>query len=77
MLLRAADPEMKTKAGETYAIGSPFISPFIGGGLVSTSAPMLIAGYGALTIGIGFTAAAVATLVLARFCGWWQAPAGK
>lgn len=77
MLLRAADPEMKTKAGETYAIGSPFISPFIGGGLVSTSAPMLIAGYGALTIGIGFTIAAVATLVLARFCGWWQAPAGK
>jgi ESS family glutamate:Na+ symporter len=77
MLLRTADPEMKTKAGETYAIGSPFISPFVGGGLFSTSAPLLIAKYGALKVGAIFTVAAVAVLFVAKLCGWWNKPASK
>ncbi len=74
MLLRTADPEMKTMAGETFAIGSPIISPFIGGGFITASVPVLLATYGAATVGAAFTAGAFGVLLLARLAGWWHEP---
>lgn len=35
LLLRATDPEMKTDAGRAFALDSPFVSRFVGGGLIT------------------------------------------
>lgn len=70
MLLRTCDPKMKTDAGAIYALGCPFMSPFIGGGLVTTAYPMLILKFGALYTGIGLFVAALLILFLMRMFLW-------
>lgn len=73
MLLRTCDPKMKTDAGTVYALGCPFMSPFIGGGLVTTAYPMLILKFGALYTGIGLCIAAFLILFLMRMFLWNKA----
>lgn len=77
MLLRTADPKMETDAGTVYALGSPFMSPFIGGGLITTAYPMLIKEFGALTSGFAFCGAALAVLLLMRIFLWIKTPQMK
>jgi len=70
MLLRTVDPRMETDAGPVYALGSPFMSPFIGGGLITTAYPMLIKRFGALQTGIGLCAGALLIILLLRVFFW-------
>ncbi|GAB3477237.1 sodium/glutamate symporter [Nocardiopsis coralliicola] len=75
MLLRVADPQMKTNAYRAFALRAPFVSPFIGGGLVTASFPLIAAEYGNLWLGLGCAALCVALVLLARPLGLWTAPA--
>jgi ESS family glutamate:Na+ symporter len=74
MLLRTADPKMETDVGTVYALGCPFMSPFIGGGLVTTAYPMLIKGFGAMTTGLGFCGGALVLLIILRLFFWVKNP---
>lgn len=46
MLLRCSDPKYETKAASNYALGTTVVSPFIGGGLVTSMWPILITSMG-------------------------------
>lgn len=70
MLLRTADPEVKTEAGSMYALGTPFTSAFIGGGLVTSAVPYMIQSQGALTTGLIFTGGVLAVFVVLRLFFW-------
>ena len=70
MLLRTADPEVKTEAGSMYALGTPFTSAFIGGGLVTSAIPLLIEAQGALTVGLIFTGLFLAFFLVLRIFFW-------
>ncbi len=72
MLLRTVDPEMKTEGGKVYALSTPFTSAFIGGGLVSTAYPFLIADWGALKCGLLFTALSAACILVCALIGFWN-----
>ncbi len=70
MLLRTVDPKMETDAGTVYALGCPFSSPFIGGGLITTAYPYIILSMGALSTGLVFCAAAAVLILLLRIFCW-------
>lgn len=42
MLLRMIDPDLRTDAAKTYAMGAPLTAPFIGGGVISFLLPKVI-----------------------------------
>ena len=70
MLLRTADPKMETEAGTIYALGCPLMSPFIGGGLVTTAYPYIIQSLGSMTAGLIFCGASIAILIVLRLLFW-------
>lgn len=67
VLLRIVDPELKTEAAKEYAIAAPFSAPFIGGGMLTITLPLLV--LERVPIGIS---AAVLTLVVSALVaiGW-------
>ena len=70
MLLRSSDPKMETDAGTIYALDGPLMSPFIGGGLVTSMWPFLIASMGAMKFGFIACAISLAILVVLRLFFW-------
>ena len=70
MLLRTSDPKMETDAGTIYALDCPFMSPFIGGGLVTAMYPYLILQMGSLGAGLALCGASIALLVVLRLFFW-------
>lgn len=70
MLLRTADPEVKTEAGSMYALGTPFTSAFIGGGLVTSAVPLMIQAKGALVTGLIFTGLFLVFFAVLRLFFW-------
>ncbi|MED3571316.1 sodium/glutamate symporter [Cytobacillus praedii] len=74
MLLRTADPEMKTDSGKAYALRAPFYSPFLGGGLLTALVPVLVIKYGALSVGIGSLAIFIVIILLSRLFGLYNKP---
>lgn len=74
MLLRAADPEMRTNAYRAFALRSPFVSPFIGGGLVTSAFPLIVVHYGNLWLAVGCVVLSVLMVVVARMTGMWRTP---
>jgi ESS family glutamate:Na+ symporter len=72
MLLRTVDPDMKTDAAKIYALNAPFSSPFIGGGLVTSAYPALIAMFGAVQCGAAFMGLALLCLIGCRIVGCWN-----
>jgi len=70
MLLRTADPKMETDAGSVYALDGPLMSPFIGGGLVTTAYPYIIRSLGAAMTGLLFCAASLAIIGVLRLFFW-------
>ena len=70
MLLRTSDPKMETDAGAIYALDCPFMSPFIGGGLVTTLYPYFIHSWGVLNAGLFFCVASIALLGVLRVFFW-------
>ncbi len=74
MLLRTVDPEMKSDAAKAYAMRAPFLSPIVGGGLLTSVLPLLVSNYGSLAIGLTFLFACVLLLAMARMFGFWHNP---
>lgn len=74
MLLRAADPQMKTNAYRGFALRAPFTSPFVGGGLITAMFPILAAQYGNLWLGLGCLVLCLALIGLAMAVGIWKKP---
>ncbi len=74
MLLRTVDPKMETDAGTIYALGCPLMSPFIGGGLVTTAYPYIINSIGPLAAGLIFCGASIAVLIVLRLTLWNKNP---
>lgn len=70
MLLRTVDPKIETDAGTIYALGTPFTSAFIGGGLVTTAVPYLIQYIGALYTGLAFLCANILVFIVLRLFFW-------
>lgn len=70
MLLRTCDPKMETEAGTIYALDCPFMSPFIGGGLVTTAYPYIILSLGSLKAGLLFCAGSIALVLVLRLFFW-------
>lgn len=70
MLLRTCDPKMETEAGSIYALSTPFSSPFIGGGLLTTAIPYLIRSFGSLNTGLLFSAGTVVIFAILRLFFW-------
>lgn len=77
MLLRTTDPKMETNTGTIYALNGPFMSPFIGGGLVTSMWPYLIQRFGALGFGFAACGVSVAILIALRIFFWEKSPVRK
>lgn len=71
LLMRTCDPELKSDAGTMYALSSTFMSPYIGGGLLTSAYPFLILSWGSLNAGIVFTILAVVLILFLKFAGFW------
>lgn len=74
MLLRAADPNQTFGALRGFALRSPFASPFIGGGLLTSLLPVVVSNFGNLTVGIGSIVLAVVLVILVMAIGMWRKP---
>ena len=61
---------METDAVTIYALDCPFMSPFIGGGLVTAMYPYLILQMGSLGAGLALCGASIALLVVLRLFFW-------
>lgn len=70
MLLRVVDPEYETPAAKSFGFKQILYEPFMGGGFITASAPLLIASYG---VGASLSVAAASilgALVIAYVAGW-------
>ncbi|MBQ2997101.1 MAG: hypothetical protein IJE22_07735 [Oscillibacter sp.] len=72
LLLKTCDPEAKSDALTVYAARAPFTSWAVGGGLITSLAPVWIAQFGGLVTGLGFLAAAVVCFLIPVFIGHWK-----
>ncbi|WP_072314637.1 sodium/glutamate symporter [Agrococcus sp. Marseille-P2731] len=74
VLLRAADPNLKTGAFRGFALRAPFASPFVGGGLLTALFPVAVANWGNLWVGVGCVVICAALILLAKVTGVWKSP---
>ena len=72
LLMRTCDPELEGESGTMYALSSVFMSPYIGGGLVTTAYPYLILAMGNLKMGVIFTLSAIVLIVFMKVTGFWN-----
>jgi glutamate:Na+ symporter, ESS family len=67
LLLKLADPQLKSGAAETYAAAVPLSAPFVGGGLVTfVGFPLLLTSLGQAWVALLLTAAMAALWMTAR-----------
>lgn len=71
LLMRTVDPELQSDAGTMYGLSSTFMSPYIGGGLITSATPFIILSMGSLNTGLMFTGIAIALIVFLRVAGFW------
>ena len=72
LLVKTCDPEAKTDALTVYAARAPFTSWAVGGGVITSLAPVWIVKYGALTTGLGFLAAGIVCFLIPIFIGHFK-----
>lgn len=77
LLLRMADPHMKSNGYRALALSRPFVSPFIGGGLVTALVPILVIEYGNFWVGVATAIFCLLLIPLAMLLGMWRKPARK
>lgn len=66
MLLRIIDRDMDSGAGEDFALAAPLSAPFIGGGVITITLPLVLQ-----HLGIGLVTTALAVLLgIFYFSGW-------
>jgi ESS family glutamate:Na+ symporter len=71
LLMRTCDPKLESDAGTMYALSSTFMSPYIGGGLLTSAYPLLILSMGVMNVGLLFTGLAIALILFLKFAGFW------
>ncbi len=72
LLLRAVDPESKTEAASAFGYKQLLHEPFMGGGLWTSSAVLIVAAHGGgVVLGISFAAIAIWAVV------WWVLLRGR
>ena len=69
MLLRTADPEMKTDSGMGFALRAPFYSPFLGGGLITSIIPVVVLQSSSTIVGFVCLAITIILLAICKFTG--------
>ncbi|MFC1561370.1 sodium/glutamate symporter [candidate division KSB1 bacterium] len=70
LLLRVADPHFETPAAKSFGFKQIIYEPFMGGGFITASAPILLSSFGiGLTYSLGFASILVA-VAIAYFSGW-------
>lgn len=74
LLLKTCDPQLQSDATEVYAARSPFCSWATGGGMLTSLTPVWIVQYGALKVGLAYTALFLICLVVPRILGIWYPP---
>ncbi len=70
LLLRVADPEFETPAAKAFGFKQIPYEPFMGGGFITASAPILIATFGVTASYLVGAASLVVVLAIAWFSGW-------
>ena len=75
MLLRVADPQMKTDASLGFALRAPFYSPFLGGGLITALIPVLMLNSSSLIVGLACLSILIVLLVICKVTGLMVKPA--
>ncbi len=71
LLLKVCDPESKSDALSLYAARAPFSSWAIGGGVITSMAPVFVAQYGIWAVGLVALVLAVVVGVLPIICRTW------
>lgn len=71
LLLKVCDPESKSDALSLYAARAPFSSWAIGGGVVTSLAPVWVAQYGAVTVGLVALSLTIVVAFLPIICRTW------
>jgi ESS family glutamate:Na+ symporter len=66
MLLRIVDRDLESGAAEDYAMAAPFSAPFIGGGIITLSMPLLLERVHIGLVVVGLTVVVVTIFVAAR-----------
>ncbi len=66
MLLRIVDPDLETGAAEDYGMAAPLSAPFIGGGIITLSLPLLFQRFSVASIIIACAIAASLLFILGR-----------
>lgn len=74
LLLKTCDPQLQSDATEVYATRAPFCSWATGGGLLTSMTPVWIMQYGALKVGLAYTALFLICICIPRLCGVWYPP---
>lgn len=64
MLLRIVDPDLRSGAAEDYAVAAPLSAPFLGGGIITFTLPLLL-GAGYVTMTMASCLALIALLYIA------------
>lgn len=71
LLLKVCDPESKSDALSLYAARAPFSSWAIGGGIITSQAPVWVAKYGVWTTGLVALGLAIVVGLLPVICRTW------
>lgn len=71
LLLKVCDPESKSNAMSLYAARAPFCAWAIGGGVITSMAPVWVSQYGAMTVGLVALAGTVVIGVLPMVIRTW------
>lgn len=68
MLLRIVDPDLESGAAEDYAVAAPLSAPFIGGGVITVSLPLILERAGELPV----IATALLAMAVLFGLGFWM-----
>jgi len=74
MLLRMVDPKMESDAFIAYGLRAPLVSPFSGGGILTTLMPILVITYGAMSIGVISMVLFIIVMFLSKVTGIYGKP---
>ena len=69
MLLKVVDPEFETAGPQVFAYKRPFVSPFTGGGLITSVIPVMIVTMGAVNVILISVGVMIASILVSKFCG--------
>ena len=77
MLLRVVDPKFETPAAESFGFKQIIYEPFMGGGFITASAPLLIIKYGSGEVFAVAVGSILAALLISYLSGWIHKPEFK